>query len=155
MADPTDKTPDEQDRLTELKSIREVMAAVQAEQMSEIKAQRAEVQQKKREGRDKRAKMRRDKDTSRRKDAQVARTAALRLSTEQVSSQMAVASRALRAARRAATEFPFPRGSPEGQEAQRMARDIEAVIGATRRVGRGTFYEGDPDLDVEVEADTN
>lgn len=155
MTDPTDKTPDEQDRLTELKSIREVMAAVQAEQMDEIRVQRAEIQRKKREVRDKRAKTRRERDKKRVKEAQATLTKAFKHTTDMVGERVAAATSSLRAARRAATQYPLPRESPEARDAQRMARDIDAALGALRRVGRGTFHEADVDLDLEVEVDTN
>jgi len=155
MVDRTDKPPEEQDRETERQTIRAVLAAVQAEQRAEIKAQQFEIVQKKREAKEKRIKTRREKDQKTTREAQARRVKAFRESNEQVATHVAAASRALRAARRAATQIPFPRHSPEAREAQRTARSLESALGALRQVGRGTFYESDVDMDLNSTVDAD
>jgi len=151
MADLTDQTPE--DRPTEGQTIRDVLRAVQAEQRRELDLRRREIQQEKREARETRIKKRRERDQSRIEETRTSRTGALRASNEKVASQVAIASRALRTARRAATEVPFPRYTPEAREVQRIMRSLDAALGALRRIGAGTFYEADVDLDLEPMTD--
>lgn len=149
MVDPTDKTPEDQDRATERQTIRAVLEAVQNEQRAELRAQQLEYVRQKREAKEKRLEKRREQDRTVAKESQARRVKAFRDSQERLGVHVAEASRALRAARRVASEIPFPRHSPEAREAYRDVRSLELALSALRRVGRGTFHEGDADLDLE------
>lgn len=153
MADPTDTDDRPMGEQVELQTLQEVMAAVQAQQMGELRAQREERLQRKREAREQRLKEIRERRQERAKDAQSARTRGLKLSSDVVGREVNAAMARLRAARRAATQFPFPRHSPEAKEAARMIRSIEAAMAACQQVGRGTFYEPDVDLDLDGDLD--
>lgn len=151
MTDPTDNNSVEEQ--VELQTIQEVMAAVQAQQRSEMQAQREEQLQRKRAVREERLKEIRERRQIQAKDAQAARTKALKLSTDMITREINGAMARLRAARRAASQFPLPRHSPEAKEAARMVRNIEAAMAACRQIGRGTFYEPDVDLDLDADLD--
>ena len=135
----------EQDRLT----IREVIRAQHETVMQEQAEARTAARRKQR---DERAKQRRTEREDRARQTHARRLKALNDSAGRVTAHVATAARSLSAALRDATDTPAPRHTAEGREQQRMVREIQAALGAIRRVGRGAFHETDIDLSAEIDA---
>jgi len=146
----TEPKPRTEDAEVERETIREAVVAQQElEREQRIAVERAEA----RRARDRRAEQRREERVAQAREAQARRVRALEEANDRVAANVAEASRALRGALRAASEVPLGRQSVEGREQRRLVRSIEDAMGALRRIRRGTFHEGELELDLDLHID--